>query len=188
MKNKDNSGLMNLSIIDKLINFLIALFMACIVLAVIWQVISRDVLSEPSAISGELSKFLLIWIGLLGAAYCYRNGSHLSLNIVTQKFAPHYRYATTILSHTIVLLFTVVVLIIGGSNLVLMTFESGQLSPVMGIKIGYVYSVLPLSGAVITIFSIDKIMYLLNTSQQDFITENIDDFDKVSANPPQENK
>ena len=56
-------------IIDKMLESLLIILMAVLVIDVLWQVASRYLLTSPSSITDELAGFLLIWVGLLGAAY-----------------------------------------------------------------------------------------------------------------------
>jgi hypothetical protein len=55
--------------IDKILEKFVAALMAILVVDVLWQVISRYVLSAPSSFTDELAGFLLIWVGLFGSAY-----------------------------------------------------------------------------------------------------------------------
>lgn len=157
-----------LAAIDSVLKTLVALFMCAIVLAVSWQVLSRYLLGDPSSFSDELSRFLLIWIGMLGSAYCYRVKSHLSLNILTEKMADKKRWFATIFAHFMVFLFALLVMVVGGANLVSMTFDPIQFSPVLNIKIGYVYSVIPLSGALIAFYALVEIVTVFNLGADNF--------------------
>ena len=56
---------------SKLIHWLekiLATLMGLLVIDVIWQVSTRFILNNPSSFTDELARFLLIWLGLLGAA------------------------------------------------------------------------------------------------------------------------
>ena len=55
--------------IDKILYVFLAIIMAILVLDVLWQVASRYLFNSPSSFTDELAGFLLIWVGLLGAAY-----------------------------------------------------------------------------------------------------------------------
>ena len=55
--------------IDKLLEKFVAAIMAILVVDVLWQVISRYVLSSPSSFTDELAGFLLIWVGLFGGEH-----------------------------------------------------------------------------------------------------------------------
>jgi TRAP-type C4-dicarboxylate transport system permease small subunit len=55
--------------VDTFLGTLVTIFMGVLVLNVLWQVISRFIVGHPSSFTDELAGFLLIWVGLLGAAY-----------------------------------------------------------------------------------------------------------------------
>ena len=74
-----------IAFIDRAVAGTLILAMSGILLAVVWQVISRYVLKDPASVTEELSRFFLIWIGLLGAAYAYRQKVHLGFNLIVEK-------------------------------------------------------------------------------------------------------
>ncbi|MGB0188486.1 MAG: TRAP transporter small permease, partial [Aequoribacter sp.] len=65
--------------LDRGFRVLLVGLMAGMVTAVCWQVISRYALNDPAAWTEEMARFLLMWIGLLGACYAYREGQHLGV-------------------------------------------------------------------------------------------------------------
>lgn len=149
--------LLIVKILEKLVIFLLA----AIVLVVTLQVFSRFILQSPSSVTEELARFLLIWIGLFGGAYGYHSNAHLGLDIFTNKIQGASQYLVGILAHSLILIFAVVVMIIGGVSLVALTFEPVQISAALEIKMGYVYSAVPISGGLIVFISMMKIGHLL---------------------------
>ena len=141
--------------VDVILQQALILLMVALVTSVSWQVISRYVFSSPSSWTEEVARFLLIWIGLLGAAYAFRTGVHLGLDILPKKLSGK---SASVLEYFILLVvigFAASVLVVGGGNLVLLTWELKQYSAVLGLPIAFVYSVIPLSGALICLFAID---------------------------------
>src|SRR5690606_39469394 len=78
--------------LDRVLALILMVLMATIVVDVTWQVLSRFILGNPSSVTEEIARFLLIWIGLLGAAYAFRTHSHLGLDLFTAKMAPARRH------------------------------------------------------------------------------------------------
>lgn len=141
-------------VLDVVLKNALIVLMVAMVASVSWQVISRYVFSSPSSWTEEIARFLMIWIGLLGAAYAFRTGVHLGLDILPQKLSG--RSAEILKQFTVaaVVLFSVTVLIVGGGSLVLLTWELRQYSAVMGLPIALVYSVAPTAGVLICIYAI----------------------------------
>lgn len=132
--------------ITKVLSLFLIVLMAAIVLDVTWQVVTRFILRNPSSYTEELAGFLLIWIGILGASYALYTRSHLGIDVLTHKLKGVKRQTVEIIVYSIVLLFALFVMVIGGLRLVRLTFALNQISAAMGIPIGYVYLVLPISG------------------------------------------
>ena len=145
--------------IDKILEYILILFMAALVLDVLWQVMSRYLVQSPSNFTDELARFLLIWVGLLGAAYGTGQKLHLAIDVLINKFNPKYRKLTDILIYISIAIFALLVMVIGGLNLILVLLKSGNISPALSMPIGYVYSVIPLSGIIIMYYSVYEIIY-----------------------------
>ena len=70
------------NIIDSIIRVLCTAIMGIMVVAVCWQVITRYVLNNPSTVTEEALRYLLVWTTMVGAAYAYGKRKHLSINIL----------------------------------------------------------------------------------------------------------
>lgn len=140
--------------IDKILAQALIILMAVMVLDVSWQVFTRFVIRRPSSYTEELATFLLIWIGLLGASYALRTKSHLGIDILTYRLSGARKYTSEILIYTCVLAFALSVMVFGGIRLVNLTFQLNQVSAAVGIKMGYVYLVIPMTGVLIMLYSL----------------------------------
>jgi TRAP-type C4-dicarboxylate transport system permease small subunit len=149
-------GILNL--LDWSLKRFLQLLLILITTVVCWQVFSRYILSSPSSFTEELARFLLIWLTLLGAAYAYRHKVHLGLDMIYSQANQTQQKIMYCIIHFSVAAFALCVMIIGGWSLVNMTSKLGQSSPVMGIDISLVYTVVPLSGLLILIYAIHALL------------------------------
>lgn len=141
-------------VLDSLLRYLLIVLMAALVVDVCWQVITRFILDNPSSYTEEIARFTLIWLSLLGAASAYRRGLHLGIDIAVQKLPASRRRLVDALVHLLVALFACSILIYGGIKLVMLTLHLEQLSAVLGVKMGLIYMVMPLSGLFFLIFAL----------------------------------
>lgn len=139
--------------VDKVLRTLLVIMMALLVVDVTWQVLTRFILPQPSSFTEEVARFLLIWVSLLGGAYAYRLHSHLGFDLIVKNLPVNKAVALYRLCCVLVALFAIGVLIIGGSNLVNLTWTLGQYSPVLHVPMAAVYSVIPLSGLLFVLYS-----------------------------------
>jgi TRAP-type C4-dicarboxylate transport system permease small subunit len=144
--------------LDAILSRALIALMVALVVSVSWQVISRYVFSSPSSWTEEVARFLLIWIGVLGAAYAFRTGVHLGLDVLPKKLSGQSAKILKMFTLAAVMVFAVSVLLIGGGSLVALTWELKQYSAVLGLPIAFVYSVIPISGALICIYAIASAM------------------------------
>lgn len=151
-----------LAVTDKWFAWLLAFIMASMVVGVTWQVLSRFILSSPSSFTEELARFQLIWIGILGAAYAFRRGAHLGLDLFTANMALPLKLRTAVVANFSVFIFAALVMVYGGAKLVALVLGLGQLSAALQIKMGYVYSVIPISGILICLYAAINMYRSLN--------------------------
>lgn len=146
--------------IDKALEYLLVLLMGSLVLDVVWQVASRYILKNPNSFTDELATFLLIWVGLAGAAYVKGKNQHLAIDILHSKLNPLQLNHMMILINILVAAFCLSVMVVGGSWLVYTRFVLGQVSASLQIPVGYVYAIVPLSGLLMVYYSTDDIIQL----------------------------
>ena len=150
--------------IDKALEGTLGVLFIFMLANVLWQVFSRYVLNDPSTFTDELSRYLLIWVGILGAAYGTGRGAHVAVDILrTRLNNPRW---LGIFIQGVIIVFALLILIIGGSNLVQISFELGQTSSAMKLPLGYVYIVLPLSGVIICYYAIYEIIHLTKAGHE----------------------
>jgi len=146
--------------LDLILSRLLIIIMSVMVVNVVWQVASRYILQSPSTFTDELAGFLLIWLGLLGAAYLTGQNGHLAIDLLLDKLTGKNKMILDAIIRMLILFFAVSVLIIGGIRLVYLTFVLEQLSSVLQISLGYIYVVLPISGFIIAYYCIDDLFHL----------------------------
>ena len=144
------------AILEKVLIFLMGLM----VINVLWQVCSRYIPFLPGAFTDELARYLLIWVGLLGAAFASGKQMHLALDLLPEKLEGVAKSRLQIYINILVALFAFLVMIVGGIRLMYITLYLGQTSAALGIPLGFVYMVLPLSGILIIYFAVYHSLHL----------------------------
>ena len=125
-----------------------------LVIDVLGQVFSRYILNTSFAFTEELARFSSIWLSVLGAAYLNGKREHLSMDFLYQKFSGSTKKKVLLFIELCIFLFALIVMVIGGFNLVYTTLHLGQLSGTLRIPLGYIYAILPVSGLLIMLFSV----------------------------------
>lgn len=143
--------------LDKVVSILLVILMALMVFNVTWQVLSRYVVQNPSSFTDELSRYMLIWLGMLGAAYVAGQNQHIAIDLLPNRLIGKPKMKLMILVNIIVLFFAFSVMVMGGINLVYITFILGQKSATMQIPLAYIYTILPISGLLVIYYQVFQI-------------------------------
>ena len=148
--------------LDRSLFILLAILMTLLVLDVLWQVFTRFILQSPSSWTEELARYLMIWVGLLGAAYAAGRHLHLSVDLLPTALTGRRRSILRILIESLVLLFATGALLVGGSRLVWVMLTLGQTSASLQLPLGFVYLVVPISGLCIAWYTTLDLMEEIN--------------------------
>ncbi|MDG5767725.1 TRAP transporter small permease [Balneolales bacterium ANBcel1] len=174
---------MNLLIkgLDYLLSRLSVALMSVLVLAVLFQVFMRYVAGAPVTFTEELSRYLLIWLGLMAAAYAYRLRMHLALDLLVLKLNERQRVKLNVVIHTLIALFALSVLVYGGIQLVILTYVLDQYSPALGVSMSVVYLALPLSGIAMVLYAVEFILQELGIRRKEVEPEHATEEEDVLA-------
>ena len=145
--------------LDKILGSILVFLLVLMVLAVLWQVFSRYVLNSPSSVTEELSRYLFIWIGILGAAYAAGQQMHIAIDILHPKLNDINRMRLRIFINILIILFSLTVLVIGGANLVYVNYDLGQFSAALNVPLSAVYMVVPISGILVIWYKVNEIIH-----------------------------
>ena len=143
--------------LDVFLRWALVALAVVMVMTVTWQVLSRYALRAPSSLTEEIARFQLIWLGLLGAVYTFRNRMHVGIDIFVSPLTGKKRLAAELIALISVLVFAGLILIYGGGRLVQLTHELDQKSAALGVRMSYVYSIIPISGILMSLYALHYI-------------------------------
>lgn len=164
----------------------VIVIMAALTLMVIWQVLSRylvtpSILSYVDALpyteplsrclnamatlgksSEELATALMIWAGLFGATVGFEYRSHLGVDVLVYIADAPSKKIMEFVTWCLVLAFAVIVLIVGGTEVLHEAFvRHNMLKTLPSICRGYVYIPIPLCGLIISWLCVEQLVSLV---------------------------
>lgn len=135
--------------VERLLLVLMGVTLAVMAGLMLWQVFTRYVLATPALFTEETLRFMMIWMALLGTAYCFGTRKHLALELVPHMLPPRGRRALGIFNGLVTIVFALLTMFFGGVKA--SNSAMAQYSPIMQIPIGLVYLVLPISAGLIVL-------------------------------------
>jgi TRAP-type C4-dicarboxylate transport system permease small subunit len=144
--------------IDRVLAKILIVIMAVMVINVLWQVFSRYFIGQPSSFTDELARYLMIWVGILGAAYVSGRNNHVAIDVLPSKLGDRGQKRLKVIVRILIILFSITALIIGGARLVYITYVLEQYSPALQMPLAVVYMVIPISGILIVYYKVSDIL------------------------------
>lgn len=132
----------------------LVILMVLMTVDVLWGVLTRYILGSQASWTEELARFLLIWIGILGAAYASGQKMHLAIDLLPPVLSPEGQKKLMFVINTLVIVFALAVMVIGGIRLIYITQKLGQLSPALRVPMAIIYSIVPVSGLLIIFYKV----------------------------------
>lgn len=146
--------------VDKVLANILIVIMSVMVLNVLWQVFTRFIVGAPSSFTDELARYLMIWLGVLGAAYVSGKNMHVAIDVLPQRAKLNTQKRIKLLVYILIIAFAFFALVIGGARLVYITYVLNQQSPALQIPLALVYLAIPTSGILIIYYKISDIITL----------------------------
>lgn len=144
------------------LEWLVVVLVTVMLFSVLWGVCSRYLLADQSSWTDELARFMLIWVSLFGAVYISGRNAHITIDLLPKRLKDKTKLTLDLIVQTIVILFTAAIFVIGGGRYVYVSFRLEQTSAALGLPIGFVYLVLPISGLMIIYFKSTQMKETLN--------------------------
>ena len=135
--------------LNKILSSVLAFLVAAMVVVCCWQVITRYILNNPSTVTEEALRYLLIWVTMVGGAYAYGRRKHLAITALSKRLSFKVQKILDIFVQAVVILFCSVVMIGGGTRLV--NTAADQLSAALQLPMPLIYASVPV-GAILFIF------------------------------------
>lgn len=114
--------------------------------------------------SEELIRYLIIWMTFIGLSVAVREGSHMTIEMLPDYLKGKKKYLLTLSIYTIGIVFSIM-LTWFGIQFVNFSYGTGQLSSALNISFYMVYIVLPISGLLILIRYIDRLIHLIRRKE-----------------------
>lgn len=144
--------------IDKILGSTLVVIMGVMVINVLWQVFTRFIVGTPSSFTDELARYLMIWLGILGAAYVSGRNMHVAIDVLPLRANAKTQKKLKLIVSSLIIAFAFFAMVIGGLRLVYITYILDQYSPALQMPLAAVYFAIPLSGALIIYYKISDIL------------------------------
>ena len=146
------------NILTRAIQFACGALMVTVTGVVFLQVISRYVFHHPFDWPEELARYLFVWVALLGAALALSRGAHFSIDALVKRFSPRLQTGIALTVH---LCLSIFLFLVAASGFQLAMKVKEQPSAAMQISMTFPYLSIPISFALMFLFTLADLSRLV---------------------------
>jgi len=137
-------------VLNKFIKIFAGTMLIIMTIVVTVQIIFRIFFSALS-FTEEISRYLLVWSSLFAASVAYKQGAHIAVTFIVEKFKGKSKSLMAIIINLISVIFFLIVIFYG---LQLINMQVFQTSPALLIPMRYIYLCIPISFSVMLFHSL----------------------------------
>lgn len=142
-------------VLNRVVGWAMALCLAVMTVLITWQVFARFVVGNSLTFSEEVSRFLMIWMTMLGAAYAARQGSLLAVDLVPELLRGTTRLVVAMVAHVVSIVFYVVLAVYGWQIAQAVAFQN---APATGVSMFWPMFALCVGGVLCAINTVTLIV------------------------------
>lgn len=142
----------------------VVLFAAMVIIGT-YQIVTRFIFNSPSTVSEELLTYSFAWMALFSSALVFGKRDHMRMGFLADKLEGKKRIILEVVIELLILVFALAVMVYGGFHIMDLTMTQKTAS--LGIPMGVIYTVLPLSGILIVIYAVLNIVDLCTGCEQE---------------------
>lgn len=148
-----------IDLIEIIQKYLGMVFLTIFIIAVMIQIIARYI-GISVLWTEEIATFSFVWVVFMGAALMVRSDDHFSFDYFKTKLGGKKKYILIIFINMIMLVFSLFLLIYGKE--IMITFWNYNWYSLPTFKMGYVWSVIPITAVTMCIYIVEHIINNIN--------------------------
>ena len=137
---------------------LAAVCLGIVTCIITYEVIMRYVFNSPTYWVGELSIYLCMGVGFLGAAYALKNDSHFSITIIIDRLSRKNRRRMRLLTNTMGLAYCLVFIYKGSEMAYMAYIINDRSSGSMDTPLWIIWLLVPVGGTLLSLQFLKKLV------------------------------
>lgn len=152
------------NILDQILKVVSVVLFIAMVLLTTYQVIARYIFKSPSSISEVLTRYAFVWLIIVSATYVFGQRDHIAITFLRDKFKGVGRKIIDVAIECVIIIFSATIMVYGGFTVTQMNML--QYDSMLNIPTGIVYSIIPICGVLIILYSIYNIIQSVKTKAE----------------------
>lgn len=138
--------------LDRGLYWIVVVLFALLLIEVVWQVFTREVLADPATWTNEGARITFVWLGLFAAAFVFGERGHFAVEVLVRKLPMRAERGIAVAVQVLVLAFAAIVLLWGGLRAAVNAWT--QQLTTLPFTFGQIYLALPVCGVLVAFYAL----------------------------------
>ena len=152
------------NVMNKVIRIVCILLFAFMVIIGTNHLLVISIVHRPRYVSEELLTYSFTWMSLFAAAYVFGKREHMRMGFLADKLNKKKLTILNAIIEIIIIAFALIVMVYGGISITSLSMTQKTAS--LGIPMGYVYIVIPITGVVIAVYGVLNVICLIRKGEE----------------------
>jgi len=149
--------------LDAVLKWASVVLFALLVVIVVWQVFTRQVINSPATWTEEAARYTFVWLGFFAAALVFSERGHIAVDFLVRQFPETVQRVIAVLVQLAIIAFAAITLVYGGWRASQGAWNQ-NLTALSG-TVGQMYLVMPITGVLIIIYALYHVVAQLTRSE-----------------------
>lgn len=146
--------------LDRVLRSICIVLFGALVVLVVWQVVTRLILNDPSPWTEEAARYVFVWASMIGIAIAAGEKADVVMDFLVEKLPRGLQRIADVLAYLTTLAFVGYVMLYGGVKQSAMAWT--QRNPLLPLTQGVLYLALPIAGTLLSFYLILHIAHALS--------------------------
>ncbi len=132
--------------VNWLVGWVLAALLMVMSVLISWQVFARYIMGNSLSFSEEVSRFSMVWLAMLGAAYAYRQGTLIAVDLLTMMSGP---VVSRVLRLSVAVASCIFAYVLLTQGWAITERVASQTAPSTRVSMGWLYGAMPAGAALV---------------------------------------
>lgn len=149
--------------LDTFLKWASVVLFALLVVIVVWQVFTRQVIGSPATWTEEAARYTFVWLGFFAAALVFSERGHIAVDFVVRLLPDPVQRGIAVLVQLAIITFAWIVLVYGGWRASQGAWNQNLTA--LPATVGQMYLVMPIAGVLIIVYALYHVVAVIRRTE-----------------------
>lgn len=150
--------------LDTILKWASVILFALLVIIVVWQVFTRQVIQDPATWTEEAARYTFVWLGFFASALVFSERGHIAVDALVRLLPEPVQRGVAVFVQLAIIAFAAIVMIWGGWRAAQGALN--QSLTALPFTVGQMYLVMPITGVLVVVYALYHVVAVIRRQEE----------------------